>query len=183
MNNLLQLATHFSSEVFIKSGGFSKFNNKFGAKTPITLKVSGISLFIAMGITIWPFRANFSRTEVLHDIIKKAKAVHLCPSKQSSFTLPCTLHAHPGGVVQILSCIGVWYIFTGQKCWLNYLGFNFSHGRFRCVLHCATATQHTVCECCTWIILPALQETCQGNQVGDFQKEQQHLSVCQALAE
>lgn len=52
MNNLLQLATHFSSEVFMKSGGFSKFNSKLGSKTPITLKVSGISVLIAMGITI-----------------------------------------------------------------------------------------------------------------------------------
>lgn len=42
---------------------------------------------------------------------------------------------------------------------------------------------YMVCECCTKIILPALQETCQGDQVGVFQKEQQHLSVWQALTE
>ncbi|OXB80541.1 UNVERIFIED_CONTAM: hypothetical protein H355_016331 [Colinus virginianus] len=38
MNNLLELATQFSSEVFINSGGFSKFNNKPGAKNLVALK-------------------------------------------------------------------------------------------------------------------------------------------------
>lgn len=52
MNNLLELATQFSSEVFINSGGSSKFNNKLGAKNLIALKVIGISLLIAVGITI-----------------------------------------------------------------------------------------------------------------------------------
>lgn len=51
MNNLLQLATHFSSEVFINSGGSSKFNNKLGAKNVIALQVSRISVLIATGIT------------------------------------------------------------------------------------------------------------------------------------
>lgn len=52
MNNLLQLATHFSSEVFINSGGFSKFNNKLGAKNLIAVKVGGIPVLIATGITL-----------------------------------------------------------------------------------------------------------------------------------
>jgi len=52
MNNLLELATQFSSEVFVSSGGSSKFNNKLGAKNLIALTVSGISVLIAMEITI-----------------------------------------------------------------------------------------------------------------------------------
>jgi len=47
MNNVLHLATHFSS----KSVAFQSFNNKLGAKNLIALKVSGISVLIAMGVT------------------------------------------------------------------------------------------------------------------------------------
>lgn len=65
MNNLLQLVTLFSSEDFINSGGFSKFKDKLGAKNLIVLQIGGISVLIAMRITISPFRANISWMKTL----------------------------------------------------------------------------------------------------------------------
>lgn len=90
-----------------------------------------------MGITNWPFRANFSRTEALHDMIERPK---LCISVQVSRAhLPSpALYSIMRGCADFILCRC--NIFTGQKSvgWITW-GFIPPVADFRCVLHCSTA--------------------------------------------
>lgn len=141
MNNLPQLATHLSSKAFINSGGFSKLNNKLGAKNLIALKVSGISVLIAMGIAIWPFRANllWIETPLRHC---KDKGTYLCPGKQSSLTFPCTLQRHIFFGAGFISCSCLKYFHWEKKAvWITW-AFTALMADLGCVLCCTTATQH-----------------------------------------
>lgn len=125
-----------------------------------------------MGITNWPFRANFSRTEALHDMTERPK---LCISVQVSRAhLPSpALYSITRGCADFILCRC--NIFTGQKS-VGWITWGFIPPVADLGVFCIAA-QHTRCECCTKIILPSLQETCHGIRVGDFQKEQQHLCL------
>lgn len=138
MNNLLQLATHFSSEVFIKSGGFSKFNNKLGAKNPIALKVSGISALIAMGIAIWPFRANFWRTEALHDVTEEGKLC-ICVQVSRAHLPSPVLYSIMGGCADFILCRSLKYFHWAQKVGWSTWGFISLIADLGHVLHCNAA--------------------------------------------
>lgn len=133
MNNLLELATQFSSEVFVSSGGSSKFNNKLGAKNLIALTVSGISVLIAMEITIWPFRAKCSWTENPHHIVVKTKQ-YICVLISKAHLL-----LYPSYHLCLCVCVCartliLWclkYFYCARKLdWVN-LCLHCSDGRFR----------------------------------------------------
>lgn len=167
MNNLLQLATQCSSEFFINSSGFYKFNNKPGAKNLIALKVSGISVLIAVGIMIWPCRAKFSWTKILHRC--EAKTMYWCPNKERSFTFL---------VFKGIVLVFVW--FCENFISYRYLKYFYCAKKFAewafiacmavlgCVLYGSTTSKHLWCEYPTKIIVIALEEICTGNAAGLF---------------
>lgn len=114
VNNLLQLATHSSSEVFINSGGFSKFNNELGAKNLIALKVSGIPVLIAMGIAVWAFRANFLWVETLHHIIVRTK-LYICFQVSRNHLPSLVLHRIMVFCADFISCRCLKYFHWEKK--------------------------------------------------------------------
>lgn len=158
MNNLLQLATQCSSEFFINSGGFSKFNNKPGAKNLIALKVSGFSVLIAVGIMIWPCRAKFSWTKILHRC--EAKTMYLCPNKERSFTFL---------VLKAIMLVFVWfcanfilyryfkYFYCVKKVF--WMSLHCLHGRFRM----CSVWQHYIKAPMMWVSHQNYRSSSRGN--------------------
>lgn len=147
MNNLLELATQFSSEVFVSSGGSSKFNNKLGAKNLIALTVSGISVLIAMEITIWPFRAKCSWTENPHHIVVKTKQYICVLISKAHLLLYPSYHLCLCVCVHARWFCGVWSIFTVQENLTELTcAFIALMADLGCVLGCSSAAKYVCCE-------------------------------------